>query len=194
MILHGRDEERLRGVADVARIGAEDAAELIIGDIVQWSEDPKTIPAMEPVDAIVWSAGICELAAGQMLGLKALRRTLAANLEAPLVVLSHFYRKRIIKDGGSIVLLGSQSAHEAGEGFAVYAASKGGLAAAARVLDKEFARRRVRVHCLEPGTVDTPMTQRLIAQFGGLKDGHAENMLSAEAVAAQVMGLVESGS
>jgi short-subunit dehydrogenase len=128
-----------------------------------------------------------------MIGLKALRRTLAANLEAPLVVLSYLYRKRIIKDGGTIVLLRSQSAHEAGEGFSVYAASKGWLAAAARVLDKEFARRSVRVwHCLEPGTVDTPMTQRLIAQFGGLKDGHAENMVSAEAVAAEILRCIES--
>jgi NAD(P)-dependent dehydrogenase (short-subunit alcohol dehydrogenase family) len=162
--------------------------------VVQWAEDVKSIPAIEPVDGIVWCAGICELAAGQMLSLKAVRRTLSVNLEAPLVVLSHFYRKGIIRDGGSIVLLGSQSAHDAGEGFSVYAASKGGLASAARVLGKEFARRDVAVHCLEPGTVDTPMTRKLVETFGGLKDGHMERMVSAREVAADVVALLFSRS
>jgi NAD(P)-dependent dehydrogenase (short-subunit alcohol dehydrogenase family) len=205
LILHGRDQARLESVVRRCREsgmngketgpGRPDSlggarCEILTGDVADWVADPKSIPAIEPVDAVVWSAGICELAAGQMLSLKAVRRTLSVNLEAPLVVLSHFYRKGVIKDGGVIVLLGSESAHDAGEGFSVYAASKGGLAAAARVLAKEFARRGVRVCCLEPGTVDTPMTRKLVETFGALKDGHAERMVSAADVAAQVAELV----
>jgi 3-oxoacyl-[acyl-carrier protein] reductase len=200
LVLHGRDEERLRQCGeqvcaataqspDESR-GEPACCELMTGDVADWAADPKTIPAIEPVDAIVWSAGICELVAGQMLSLKAVRRTLSVNLEAPLVVLSHFYRKGVIRDGGVIVLLGSEAAHDAGEGFSVYAASKGGLGSAARVLAKEFQRRNVAVHCLEPGTVDTEMTRGIMAAFGGLKDGHAERMVPAEDVAAQVAGLV----
>ncbi|NDV63024.1 SDR family oxidoreductase [Puniceicoccales bacterium CK1056] len=214
VILHGRDEERLEevrkrclndkdgGMSSVASECSRDGArssgdadagiELLLGDVVAWAEDPKSIPEIEPVQAIVWSAGICELAAGQMLGLKAIRRTLSVNLEAPLVVLSHFYRKGIIQSGGSIVLLGSESAHDAGEGFSVYAASKGGLASAARVLGKEFQRRNVSVHCLEPGTVNTPMTEKLVQAFGGLKDGHMEKMVEPEEVAAEVVGILSS--
>lgn len=199
MILHGRDEERLEAVRTKVE-GQNTKVDILTGDVVAWAEDLKGIPPIEPVDAIVWSAGICELVAGQMIGLKALRRTLAVNLEAPLVVLSHFYRKGIIKDGGVIVLLGSEAAQDAGEGFSVYAASKGGLASAARVLGKEFTRsagsgqprRGVRVVCLEPGTVNTPMTQRLVAAFGGLKGGHMERMVEPEAVAAQVVGEIFS--
>jgi gluconate 5-dehydrogenase len=194
LVLHGRDEERLGEVRDRLKPAQ---VELLLGDVTDWAEDPRSIPVIEPVDAIIWSAGICELAAGQMLSLKAVRRTLSINLEAPLVVLSHFYRKRVIKDGGTIVLLGSASAHEAGEGFSVYAASKGGLASAARVLDKEFSPstgsgqgRGVRVRCIEPGTVNTPMTQRLVAQFGGLKGGHMESMVEPETVAAEVVRLL----
>jgi 3-oxoacyl-[acyl-carrier protein] reductase len=187
LILHGRDRERLEETRDK---GQGTKAELITGDVTDWAENPREIPTIEPVDSIIWSAGICELAAGQMLSLKAVRRTLSVNLEAPLVVLSHFYRKRVIKDGGTIVLLGSSSAHDAGEGFSVYAASKGGLASAARVLDKEFAQRGVRVRCIEPGTVNTPMTRKLVEQFGGLKGGHMESMVEPEAVAAEVVRLL----
>ena len=180
VIAHGRNADRLKGFENP-----------LLGDVVDWAENPRDIPTIEPVDAIIWSAGICELSPGQMLSLKAVRRTLSVNLEAPLVVLSHFYRKRVIKDGGTIVLLGSESAHDAGEGFSVYAASKGGLASAARVLDKEFGRRRVRVRCIEPGTVNTPITQRLVEQFGGLKGGHMENMVEPEAVAEEILGLLD---
>jgi NAD(P)-dependent dehydrogenase (short-subunit alcohol dehydrogenase family) len=119
---------------------------------------------------------------------------LSVNLEAPLVVLSHFYRKGIIQDGGTIVLLGSESAHDAGEGFSVYAASKGGLASAARVLGKEFLRKNIQVHCLEPGTVNTPMTEKLVAAFGALKDGHMERMVEPEDVAAEVVALLDNSS
>lgn len=186
VIAHGRDSSRLDRFEN-----------RLIGDVVDWAEDPTCIPSFEPVDAVVWSAGICELAAGQMLRLKAVRRTLAVNLEAPLVVLSYLYRRKMIRDGGVIVLLGSSSAHEAGDGFSVYAASKGGLASAARVPDKEFSTsagsvRGVRVHCLEPGTVDTPMTRKLVETFGGLKGGLEENMLTAESVARDVVAIIES--
>lgn len=194
LILHGRDEARLKAVAEeIAQLTTQKPKPTtLLGDVVAWAEDVKSIPAIEPVDRVVWCAGICELAAGQMLGLKALRRTLSVNLEAPLVVLSHFYRKGIIRDGGTIVLLGSQSAHDAGEGFSVYAASKGGLASAARVLGKEFSRRNVAVHCLEPGTVDTPMTRKLVQTFGGLREGNEETMLAASEVAEQVVALLFS--
>jgi len=164
---------------------------LLTGDVVDWAADPKAIPEIEPVDAIVWSAGICELASGQMLSAKVVERSLRANLVAPLVVCSWWYRKRIIKDGGKLVLVGSEAAHAAGEGFSVYAASKGGLASAARVLAKEFARRDVTVHCLEPGTVDTEMTRKLVATFGGLKDGHEASMVAPEAVAEEIAGLLD---
>jgi len=179
LVLHGRNEDRLRRVCSQCQPPSPESAPSrhseslptglspvwLTGDVVAWAENPASIPEIPPVDLVVWSAGICELAAGHLIGLKALRRTLSVNLEAPLVVTSYFYRKRIIQDSGTVVLMGSEAAHEAGEGFSVYAASKGGLAAAARVLQKEFNRRAIRLICLEPGTVDTPMTRKLVSLF-----------------------------
>jgi short-subunit dehydrogenase len=193
LILHGRDPERLQSLAERVALQCEGQVTAFSGDIVHCAEDPSTLPEIEPVDAVVWCAGICELVPGQMLGMKTLRRTLAVNLEAPLVVLSQLYRKRVIKDGGVIVLVGSQAAQEAGEGFSVYAASKGGLASAARVLDKEFSRRGVRVHCIEPGTVDTPMTRRLMKQIPSYGESVAGEMRSAESVAEEVVAVVLDG-
>lgn len=183
VLLAGRDASRLACVAGAL---PGQGHQCLPGDVLEWAANPTCLPELGQLDALVWSAGICKLAPGMMLNEKPLRQTLAVNLEAPLLVTSYLYRKKILHEGSTIIWLGSQSAHDAGEGFSMYAASKAGLAAAARVLNKEFAQRGIQIHCLEPGTVDTPMTRALIAQFGGLKDGHAESMLSPEAVAKEV--------
>ncbi|NBB78937.1 MAG: SDR family NAD(P)-dependent oxidoreductase [Verrucomicrobia bacterium] len=188
VVLTGRDEPRLSAVLQSLPGQGHSGIE---ADVVDWAEDPKQIPDFGALDAMVWSAGICQLAPGMLLRRKVIRETLAINLEAPLVVTSHLYRSKALVDGARVVWLGSESAHEAGEGFSVYAASKGGLGAAARVLAKEYARRRVALHCIEPGTVDTPMTDALIEQFDGLKDGHADNMENPESVADRIYQLCQ---
>ena len=197
LLLHGRNEERLQELcASVAN--EREPFDLPIpfpGDLTEWALDPKTMPPLEPVDAVVWCAGQCELAPGKRLRAKALERLLRVNLVAPLVIGGWLVRKGGLRPGGKLVFIGSASAHEAGEGFAAYAASKGGLASAARVLAREWGNPEkgpgIAVHCLEPGTVDTPMTRELIATFGGLKDGHEESMVAPENVAEEVRRLLE---
>jgi NAD(P)-dependent dehydrogenase (short-subunit alcohol dehydrogenase family) len=186
VILVGRDAERLTAVA----AGLEgEGHQALQADVLDWAGDTQQIPALGALDAMVWSAGICKLAPGMLLQPKGIRETLAINLEAPLVVTSHLYRKKILIDGARVVWIGSQSAHAAEEGFSIYAASKGGLAAAARILEKEYARRKVQLHCIEPGTIDTPMTHAILEQFGRLKDGHELTMESPESVANSIYQL-----
>lgn len=187
--LHGRDFARLEALAQ-----AIPGAHLVPGDLDNWADDPSRMPKWDMLHGLVWAAGICELMPGQLITRKALRRTLSINLEAPLIVLSALYRKRQLADGARVVLVGSSAAHQAGEGFSAYAASKAALAAAARVLDHEFSRRSVSIQCVEPGTIDTPMTQRLIATFGGLKDGHDRQMLQPQTVAADILARLGSGN
>lgn len=162
LVLCGRDEARLRGVFDgLPGTGHR----MVVADVLEWLEDLSSLPELPELSRVVWSAGICELLPGHFISAKALRRSLAVNTEAPLVVISHWYRKKILADGARILLLGSQAAHDAGEGFSAYAASKAALAAATRVLNKEYTRRNIHITCTEPATIDTPMTQALEKYF-----------------------------
>lgn len=61
--------------------------------------------------------------------------------------------------GGSIVLISSISGLIARKGLSAYAASKGALMSAARVMAMEMAPREVRVNTVSPGTILTPMMQ-----------------------------------
>jgi NAD(P)-dependent dehydrogenase (short-subunit alcohol dehydrogenase family) len=60
-------------------------------------------------------------------------------------------------EGSAIVNTSSVHAHATEEGVGPYAASKGGLEAFIRVLALELESRNIRVNCVAPGAVDTPM-------------------------------------
>lgn len=64
--------------------------------------------------------------------------------------------------GGSIVLISSISGIIARKGLSAYAASKGALMSAARVMALEMASREVRVNTISPGTILTPMMQKAL--------------------------------
>jgi NAD(P)-dependent dehydrogenase (short-subunit alcohol dehydrogenase family) len=59
--------------------------------------------------------------------------------------------------GGAIVNVSSVHAHQSEPGVAPYAASKGGMEAFTRVLALECEDRKIRVNCVAPGAVNTPM-------------------------------------
>lgn len=66
-----------------------------------------------------------------------------------------------MRDGGSVVLLGSLAARKVLENHAVYAGSKAAIAAFARSWALELKARRIRVNVLSPGPVDTAILDKL---------------------------------
>lgn len=60
-------------------------------------------------------------------------------------------------DGGAIVNISSVHAHQTTKNVVPYATSKGGMEAFTRGFSEELAPRRIRINCVAPGAVDTPM-------------------------------------
>jgi glucose 1-dehydrogenase len=60
-------------------------------------------------------------------------------------------------ENGVIVNVSSVHAHETGGDVAPYASSKGGLEAFTRALSREYKPANIRVNCIAPGGVNTPM-------------------------------------
>jgi glucose 1-dehydrogenase len=60
-------------------------------------------------------------------------------------------------EGGAIVNISSVHAHQTTKYVAPYAASKGGMEAFTRGFSEELAPRKIRINCVAPGAVDTPM-------------------------------------
>ncbi len=68
--------------------------------------------------------------------------------------------------GGSVIINGSISGLAGIPGQAPYAPSKGAVVQLTRQLAVEYAARGVRVNCVCPGTVDTPVLRRGMAMSG----------------------------
>lgn len=64
--------------------------------------------------------------------------------------------------GGSIIFISSISAIIGRSGVAAYAASKGAMISATKTFALELAKRQIRVNCISPGTILTPMMQKYL--------------------------------
>jgi glucose 1-dehydrogenase len=82
-------------------------------------------------------------------------KVLAVNLKSVFMFCK--YAIPHMPKGGSIVNISSVHAHESEAGVAPYAASKGAMEAFMRVLALECEDRKIRVNCIAPGAVNTPM-------------------------------------
>lgn len=62
----------------------------------------------------------------------------------------------LLRDGASVILLGSAAGSSASTRYGVYAATKAAVRSLARSLALELAGRSIRVNTLSPGPIDTP--------------------------------------
>ncbi|RJG03269.1 SDR family NAD(P)-dependent oxidoreductase [Noviherbaspirillum sedimenti] len=116
------------------------------------------------IDHLVSCAGIYDQQITAEMTDEAWRRTIAINLDGVFFLVRSAIP--VLRDNGAIVTLASVAAHVGGTGgHAHYGASKGGVLALTRGLAKDLAP-RIRVNCVSPGLIETPMTGGLIGRMG----------------------------
>jgi NAD(P)-dependent dehydrogenase (short-subunit alcohol dehydrogenase family) len=69
-----------------------------------------------------------------------------------------------LNKGASIVLIGSSAAHRAAPGMAIYSAAKAAVISLAKGLSLDLLNRKIRVNVLSPGTIDTPVFDKLVPE------------------------------
>jgi NAD(P)-dependent dehydrogenase (short-subunit alcohol dehydrogenase family) len=88
-------------------------------------------------------------------------RVIGINLTGTFLVCKHVMPVMVAAGGGSVVNLSSVEGIEAIQSQPAYSASKGGVVLLTRNLAIDFGEAGVRVNCLCPGLVRTPMTEML---------------------------------
>lgn len=89
--------------------------------------------------------------------------TIRQNLDSYFHVIRHF--GPLIRPGGAVVLIASTAAQRGEPFHADYAASKGAIISLTKSLAVEMAP-AIRVNCVAPGWVDTPMSEPAFANGG----------------------------
>ena len=87
-------------------------------------------------------------------------------LHVPLELAKAVAHRRHCAAGLSIVFIAAAASVAPNKGQLVYGAAKAALVCAARCMSKELAPRGIRVNCISPGLVRTPMMEETVSLLG----------------------------
>lgn len=156
-----------QALAELQPLGRADAAEL---DITDWpavrAAADRAANELEALDILVNSAGVAgDNAPTWDYPVEEWHRVLDINLNGTFyackAVVPHLRRN----GWGRIANVASVAGKEGNPNAAAYAASKGGVIALTKALGKELAASDVRVNCITPAAIDTPLLGQSTPEF-----------------------------
>ena len=140
-------------------------ASTVIGDVTSEADCNDIITQAGPgLNGLVLNVGITSVRGLAETSTATWDTTLAINLR------SHFVLTRAaaphLREGSSIVFIGSAAGLQPGSGEPAYDASKAGLLGLCRQVAAELGPRGVRANLVAPGVIDTPLARRAWQQRG----------------------------
>lgn len=127
------------------------------------------------IDILVNNAGILEFAPIEDVTRSQLARVFSVNVEGTLFTLQAVSRQMIDQGrGGKIINLASDASRRGEEYFVAYCASKAAVMSITQSSGLRLIKHRINVNAIAPGTVDTPMWDKIDAEFvrhAGAKPG-----------------------
>ncbi len=116
------------------------------------------------LDILVNNAAVMPVAETADLTPELVDRVLAVNLRAPILFTRACLPYLRAAGGGSVIHMASVTGHNGHPGITVYGATKGALIALAKGQAIELAPAGIRVNTVSPGTVNSPMLHRFLAE------------------------------
>jgi 3-oxoacyl-[acyl-carrier protein] reductase len=158
VVVHYKDDEA--GAREVvARVEARGATgEIARADLSKWDEGERLVAACGEIDHVVINHGIWKEAAIDAMTSAQYDETMDANVRGAFSVAGAAARRMKLRKTGSIVLVASTAGQRGEALHAHYAASKGALISLTKSLAPELAPFGIRVNCVAPGWVATPMS------------------------------------
>lgn len=169
-ILLGRSEEKLALVA--AGLGVQTRAV----DAANIEELEQAVAAFMPVDGIVNCAGSILLKPAHLTSQQEWEQTIRTNLTTAFAVIRAGV-KAFGSTGGSIVLCATAAARTGIPNHEAIAAAKAGVIGLTLSAAATYASRNVRVNCVAPGLVDTPLAARITSSETAAKASAAMHAL-----------------
>jgi NAD(P)-dependent dehydrogenase (short-subunit alcohol dehydrogenase family) len=157
------------GADHVIDVRDEDAVRAAFADVV--AEHGR-------LDSVVHAAGVAGGGPVHLLDEDEWDRVVDVNLKGTFLVAKHAAAHMLEAGAGSIVTVASIEGIEGTEGGSAYNASKGGVVMLTKSMAIDYGRRGIRVNCICPGGIDTPLLRAVIDAPGleryrdTMRDGH----------------------
>ena len=191
MILAGRTE------ATLAELAARLNARYVTVDATSFDALDQAVQQAGPIDAIVNCAGSLLLKPAHLTSETEFRQTMELSLTTAFATV-RAGAKALMNSGGSIVLCATAAARTGLANHEAIAAAKGGVISLTMSAAATYGARNIRVNCVAPGLIDTPLTSRITQNETALKASQAMHALgrigSAEDVASAIAWLLDPAS
>lgn len=157
LVITGRNEERLANTFHSLTGGTH---AMILADLTDDSSLTDLVTALDPIDGAVLCAGIGSMLPVSFSTRKRINPVFETNFFSQVELLRLLARKKKLKFGASVVGIASIGGIESHNmGIGAYGASKAAFRSLMKTAARELAP-KVRVNCILPGQVDTPMVRQ----------------------------------
>lgn len=135
--------------------------------------------AWERLDVLVNNAGMARFTNFADVPADELQAQVQLNLLTPYLLTQRLLAP-LLASQGNVINISSTSAHRLipGRPASVYAMTKGGLNSLTKALALELGPQGVRVNAIAPGTIKTPLTQKMIAAFSEERKAEYDKFVS----------------
>lgn len=154
VILTGRNIERLQQTLDTLHGDNHVRIDVDLTEIAQRNRLVQEVPEL---DGIVHCAGVGHRKPAKYLTEQDITMVMSINFNSAVLLQAAIMQAGKIKKGASVVFLSSRAAEIPATANALYSASKGALVSYAKCLSLEVAPRKIRVNCICPAIVRTPL-------------------------------------
>lgn len=179
VVVIGRDESRGKAALVVLRNEGSDA--IYVKADVSKSSDVKrivneSVKKYGKIDVLFNNAGINPLGTAVNTSEELWEQIIAINLTGVFLCSKYVIPHMLEAGGGSIINTGSINSFMAMENEAAYDASKGGVLMFTKATALDYAKKNIRVNCICPGAIKTPLLQWIFNEFPNPKEVEA-NMI-----------------
>lgn len=138
---------------------------IISVDLTDFTVIPEVIASITQsvgkVDGLVNCAGISTTLPLKLMSVEKLEEFFNANVYTAIEMTREVTKVKHMNSGGSIIFFSSIMGCVGESGKSLYGMTKGALIAATRSLACELSKRRIRVNCISPGAILTPINENL---------------------------------
>ena len=150
----------------LAKTAADLGASAVVGDVSRAETAERAVEEClerhRRIDVLVNNAAVLRTARLHELSEEDWDLVIDVNLKGPFLMTKAVVPSMLSAGGGSIVNIASISSLIVLPEHAAYCAAKGGVVQLTRQAALEYALDGIRVNCVAPGTVDTPLVQRFL--------------------------------
>jgi NAD(P)-dependent dehydrogenase (short-subunit alcohol dehydrogenase family) len=148
----------------------------------------ETLKRYGRVDSLFGNSGILPMGTAPGTSLETWRRCIDVNLGGNFYLAKYGIPALIESGGKTILFTGSELGTVGASEMVAYCASKGGIINMTRALAIDCSKHGIRVNCLAPGPIDTPMLDDM---FEGAKDPEELVRLQTEPILLKRFGTAE---